>query len=214
MEQHPTCAPPPAPAPAQAPVPVAWAVVPVDFKVVKKGPEMAMHDATCRLAFRVAGSAGGATALQDDAGGVLVTVRSSGQGEWQAFSGNSLEQTHIIFTAKVISASSSRKEVHVFISPRSTVEDSKPSYRLIGSTFRRACTIIKGDSMVAQTNLLYKLKKTIYSRHPYIWASDKNPAPFYFTRLTAPTDFHAKLELYLLTRIVVSVVQYLYTSGI
>ncbi|XP_066368062.1 protein LURP-one-related 7-like isoform X2 [Miscanthus floridulus] len=165
MEQHPTCTPPPAPAPAQAPVPVAWAVVPVDFKVVKKGPEMAMHDATGRLAFRVAGSAGWATALQDDAGGVLVTVRSSGQGEWQAFSGNSLEQTHIIFTAKVISASSSRKEVHVFISPRSTVEDSKPSYRLIGSTFRRACTIIKGDSIVAQTNLLYKLKKTIYSRH-------------------------------------------------
>ncbi|XP_066367815.1 protein LURP-one-related 7-like isoform X3 [Miscanthus floridulus] len=164
MEQHPTCTPPPAPAPAQAPVPVAWAVVPVDFKVVKKGPEMAMHDATGRLAFRVAGSAGWATALQDDAGGVLVTVRSSGQGEWQAFSGNSLEQTHIIFTAKVISASSSRKEVHVFISPRSTVEDSKPSYRLIGSTFRRACTIIKGDSIVAQTNLLYKLKKTIYSR--------------------------------------------------
>jgi len=79
MEQHPTCAPPPAPAPAQAPVPVAWAVVPVDFKVVKKGPEMAMHDATGRLAFRVAGSAGWATALQDDAGGVLVTVRSSGQ---------------------------------------------------------------------------------------------------------------------------------------
>ncbi|CAD6272378.1 unnamed protein product [Miscanthus lutarioriparius] len=83
-------------------------------------------------------------------------------GEWQAFSGNSLEQTHIIFTAEVISASSSRKEVHVFISPRSTVEDSKPSYRLIGSTFRRACTIIKGDSIVAQTNLLYKLKKTIF----------------------------------------------------
>jgi hypothetical protein len=72
------------------------------------------------------------------------------QGKWQAFSGNSLEERHIIFTAKVISASSSRKEVHVFISPRSTVEDSKPSYRLIGSTFRRACTIIKGDSIVAQ----------------------------------------------------------------
>lgn len=79
MEQHPACAPPPAPEPVPVPVPVAWAVVPVDFKVVKKGPEMAMHDAMGRLAFRVAGSAGGATALQDDAGGVLVTVRSSGQ---------------------------------------------------------------------------------------------------------------------------------------
>lgn len=161
MEQHPTCAQPPAPAPLAGPV------VPVDFKVVKKGPEMAMHDAIGRLAFRVAGSAGGATALQDDAGGVLVTVRSSGQGEWQAFSGNSLEERHIIFTAKAIPASSSREEVHVFISPRSTFEDSKPSYRLVGSAFQRACTIIKGDSIVAQTNLLYKLKKNIYSRRKF-----------------------------------------------
>jgi hypothetical protein len=38
-----------------------------------------MQDATGRLAFRVSASDGGATALQDDAGGVLVTVRSGGQ---------------------------------------------------------------------------------------------------------------------------------------
>ncbi|KAJ1262364.1 hypothetical protein BS78_09G101800 [Paspalum vaginatum] len=158
------CATPPEP----APVPVAWTVVPVDFTVVKKGPEMAMHDATGRLAFHVAGGAGGGgTALLDDAGGVLVTVRTSGQGEWQAFSGNSSEQRHIMFTAKVVYASSSRKEVHIFIPPRTNFEDPKPTYRLIGSTFRRACTIIKGDSIVAQTNLLYKLKKTIYSRRKF-----------------------------------------------
>ncbi|CAN6360512.1 unnamed protein product [Urochloa humidicola] len=165
MEQAAAFAPPPAP----APVPVAWSVVPVDFKVVKKGPEMAMHDATGRLAFRVAGGGGegGGTALFDADGGVLVTLRSSGQGEWQAFNGNSLEQRYIIFTAKLLSVSSTRKEIHVFIPPRSSFEDSKPSYRLLGSTFRRACTIIKGDSIVAQTNLLYKLKKTIYSRRKF-----------------------------------------------
>nr|CAB3461805.1 unnamed protein product [Digitaria exilis] len=161
MEQPAACAPPA----ASTPVPVAWSVVPVDFTVFKKGPEMAMHDATGRLAFRVA--ACGGKALFDAAGGVLVTVRTNGQGEWQAFSGNSLEQRHIIFTAKVISASSSRKEVHVFIPPTNSFEDSKASYRLLGSTFRRACTIIKGDSIIAQTNLLYKLKKTIYSRRKF-----------------------------------------------
>ncbi|CAN6351404.1 unnamed protein product [Urochloa humidicola] len=161
MEQAAACAAPPAP--------VAWSVVPVDFKVFKKGPEMAMHDATGRLAFRVAsgGGEGGGTVLFDAAGGVLVTVRASGQGEWQAFNGNSLELRHIIFTAKVISASSSQKEVHVFIPLGSSFEDPKPSYRLLGSTFRRACTIIKGDSIVAQANLLYKLKKTIYSRRKF-----------------------------------------------
>lgn len=161
MERPEAYAPPPAP----APVAVASAVVPVDFTVVKKGPNMAMHDATGRLAFRVARGDGG-PALLDDAGGVLVTVSNIGQGEWQAFNGNSLEQRHIIFTAKIISASSSQKEVHVFIPP-STFGDPKPSHRLIGSTFRRACTIIKQESIVAQTNLLYKLKKTIYSRRKF-----------------------------------------------
>ncbi|RCV18224.1 hypothetical protein SETIT_3G282800v2 [Setaria italica] len=165
MDQPAAFAPPPAP----APVPVAWSVVPVDFTVFKKGTEMAMHDATGRLAFRIAGGGGGdgGTALFDGTGGVLVTVRTSGQGEWQAFSGNSMEHRHIIFTAKVMSASSSRKEVHVFIPPISSFEGSKPIYRLLGSTFRRACTIIKGDSIVAQTNLLYKLKKTLYSRRKF-----------------------------------------------
>ncbi|XP_062181031.1 protein LURP-one-related 7-like [Phragmites australis] len=168
MERLAPCAPPPPQPPL---VPVARAVVPVDFTVVKKGPEMAMHDATGRLAFRVAAAAGGGhgggRALLDAVGGTLVTVRSRSEGEWQAFSGNSLEQRDIIFTAKVISASSSQKEVHVFIPPRSTFEDPKPSYRLIGSTFRRACTIIKGNSIVVQTNLLYKLKKAIYSRRKF-----------------------------------------------
>ncbi|GJN14094.1 hypothetical protein PR202_gb00876 [Eleusine coracana subsp. coracana] len=59
--------------------PVAWAVVPVDFTVVKKGPEMALHDATGRLAFRFAAVPGGGRTLLDAAGGVLVTVRSSGE---------------------------------------------------------------------------------------------------------------------------------------
>jgi len=68
-----------APPPARAPVSVAWSVVPVDFTVVKKGPEMAMHDATGGLAFRVAGGGAGGTALFDAAGGVLVTIRTSGQ---------------------------------------------------------------------------------------------------------------------------------------
>lgn len=62
--------------------PLALAVVPVDFKVVKKGQEMALHDATGRLVFRFAAApegAGGGRALLDDAGGVLVTVRSNGE---------------------------------------------------------------------------------------------------------------------------------------
>ena len=72
------------------------------------------------------------------------------QGAWQAFRGISWEQTDIIFSTKVICASSDRKEVHVFVPPRSTSEEQKPSYILVGNPSRRACTIIRGNSIVAQ----------------------------------------------------------------
>jgi hypothetical protein len=75
-----------------------------------------------------------------------------------------LEQRDIIFTAKVISASLSQKEVHIFIPPLSNCEDPKPSYRLLGCTFRRACTIIKGNSIVAQVlvTVLVKFNNDIF----------------------------------------------------
>ncbi|KAL5229676.1 hypothetical protein ABZP36_028452 [Zizania latifolia] len=158
------------------PAPVAAApVVPVDFTVVKKrlggGGGMEARDASGSLAFRfaaAAAAAGGGRSLLNAAGGVLVTVRSSEvRGEWQAFRGNSLEYKDIIYMAKVISVSSNQKEVHVFMQPRSNFEDIKLSYRLIGNTSQRACTIIRGDSIVSQTSLLYKLKKVFYSRRKF-----------------------------------------------
>lgn len=162
---------------AAPPVPVAAApVVPVDFTVVKRrlggGGDMEVRDASGGLAFRfvaaaaAGGGGGGGRALLDAAGGVLITVRS-GEGEWQAFRGNSLDYKDIIYTAKSISVCSNRNEVHVFMPPRSNFQDTKASYRLIGNTSRRACTIISGDSIVSQTNLLYKLKKVVYSTRKF-----------------------------------------------
>uniref|UniRef100_A0A0E0DQ46 Tubby C-terminal domain-containing protein n=2 Tax=Oryza meridionalis TaxID=40149 RepID=A0A0E0DQ46_9ORYZ len=159
---------------AAPPVPVAAApVVPVDFTVVKRrlggGGDMEVRDASGGLAFRfVEAAGGGGRALLDAAGGVLVTVRSGEvMGEWQAFRGNSLDYKDIIYMAKSISVCSNRKEVHVFMPPRSNFQDMKASYRLIGNTSRRACTIISGDSIVSQTNLLYKLKKVVYSTRKF-----------------------------------------------
>jgi hypothetical protein len=65
-----------------------------------------------------------------------------------------------------MSASSSRKELHIFIPPISSFEGSKPIYRLLGSTFRRACTIIKGDSIVAQViwnNCVSKIRSMLFA---------------------------------------------------
>ncbi|XP_073364668.1 protein LURP-one-related 15 isoform X2 [Aegilops tauschii subsp. strangulata] len=143
---------------APPPVPMAAPVVPVDLTVVKKllggGGDLAVHDASGGLAFRVTAADGcgrrcGGRALLDASGSTLVTARTS-EGAWQAFRGISWEQTDIIFSTKVICASSDRKEVHVFVPPRSTSEEQKPSYILVGNPSRRACTIIRGNSIVAQ----------------------------------------------------------------
>ncbi|XP_015693388.1 protein LURP-one-related 7-like isoform X1 [Oryza brachyantha] len=161
------------PVPVPVPVPAA-PVVPVDYTVLKRrlgggGGGMEVRDASGVLAFRfAAAAAGGGRALLDAAGVVLVTVRSGEvMGEWQAFSGNSLDCRDIIYMAKLVSVCSNRREVHVFMPPTSNFQDTKPSYRLIGSTSRRACTIISGDSIVSQTNLLYKLKKVVYSTRKF-----------------------------------------------
>ncbi|XP_037485355.1 protein LURP-one-related 7-like [Triticum dicoccoides] len=160
---------------APPPVPMAAPVVPVDLTVVKKllggGGDLAVHDASGGLAFRVTAADGcgrrcGGRALLDASGSTLVTARSS-EGAWQAFKGISWEQKDIIFSTKVMCASSDRKEVHVFVPPRSTSEEQKPSYILVGNPSRRACTIIRGNSIVAQTNLPYKLNKAVYSRRKF-----------------------------------------------
>lgn len=154
------------------PVPMAAPVVPVDLTVVKKrlggGGDMAVHDSSGSLAFRVtAADVGGrGRALLDASGSTLVTVRSS-EGVWQAFRGISSEPKDVIFSAKIMCASSKRKEVHVLVPPRSSLEDPKPSYMLIGNPFQRACTVIKGNSIVAQANLPYKLNKPVYSRRKF-----------------------------------------------
>ncbi|KAF0910409.1 hypothetical protein E2562_002874 [Oryza meyeriana var. granulata] len=164
-----------APPPVPVPVPVAAApVVPVDYTVVKRrlggGGDMEVRDASGGLAFRyvAAAAAGGGRALLDAAGVVLVTVRSGEvTGEWQAFKGDSLDYKDIIYTAKLISVCSKRREIHVFMPPQINFQDMKPSYRLIGNISRRACTIINEDSIVSQTNLLYKLKKVVYSTRKF-----------------------------------------------
>uniref|UniRef100_A0ACD5UZN8 Uncharacterized protein n=1 Tax=Avena sativa TaxID=4498 RepID=A0ACD5UZN8_AVESA len=156
----------------QPPVPTAAPVVPVDLTVVKKrlggGGDMAVHDSSGALAFRIttADVGGRGRALLDASGSTLVTTRST-EGGWQAFRGTSSEQKDLIFSTKLVSASSKRKEVHVLVPSRSASEDPKPSYMLIGNPFQRACTVIKGNSIVAQANLPYKLNKPVFSRRKF-----------------------------------------------
>jgi hypothetical protein len=71
----------PAVAAVPPPVPMAAPVVPVDLTVVKKrlggGGDMAVHDSSGSLAFRITAADVGGRALLDASGSTLVTSRSS-----------------------------------------------------------------------------------------------------------------------------------------
>uniref|UniRef100_R7W0C8 Uncharacterized protein n=1 Tax=Aegilops tauschii TaxID=37682 RepID=R7W0C8_AEGTA len=165
---------------------MAAPVVPVDLTVVKKllggGGDLAVHDASGGLAFRVTAADGcgrrcGGRALLDASGSTLVTARTSElrkvsasrefRTEYKHFVSNIIHPLFIELPKRLIFRNRDRKEVHVFVPPRSTSEEQKPSYILVGNPSRRACTIIRGNSIVAQTNLPYKLNKAVYSRRKF-----------------------------------------------
>lgn len=49
-----------------------------------------------------------------------------------------------------------RTEFDIFLIGEES-EDSKTDFKMIGSPFKRSCTIYKGNSIVAETSLMYKL---------------------------------------------------------
>lgn len=103
--------------------------------------------------------------LSDSDGNPLLSAVHSNNG-WQCFRGNSWEREDLVFTVKSLSDSQFGAELNVFLSGKE-LEDQIPNFRLKGSPFKRSCTIYSGDSIVAQTNPLYKLGKVIYSRHKF-----------------------------------------------
>ncbi|WOK93681.1 hypothetical protein Cni_G02381 [Canna indica] len=150
--------------------------IPVDFKLRKSltGNGLTVHDSQGRLAFRIGapplnGSSSSSSrhikTLFDAAGNPLITVVHHND-EWQGFKGNSQESKDLIFIVKKILYTPFETELHVFL-PSANLCCQILSFRLKGNPFRRACTIIQGNSIVAQTSLMYKLRKIIYSRHKF-----------------------------------------------
>ncbi|KAL8525822.1 hypothetical protein ACS0TY_015168 [Phlomoides rotata] len=74
---------------------------------------------------------------------------------WQGFKGNN-EEKNLIFTVDKTVDEFSRTEFKILLVGKNN-EDSKTELMMAGNPFKRACTIYKGDSIVAQSNLMYKL---------------------------------------------------------
>lgn len=67
---------------------------------------------------------------------------------WRGFKGNG-EEREVMFTVDKTVDEFSRTEFRVILAGENN-EDAKTEFLMKGSPFKRACTIYKGDSIVAQ----------------------------------------------------------------
>ncbi|KAH6765722.1 hypothetical protein C2S52_016705 [Perilla frutescens var. hirtella] len=92
--------------------------------------------------------------LLDSSGNALFSITRVNKRSWHGFKGN--EEKKVIFTADKTVDEFSRTEFTVILVDENN-EDAKTELRMKGSPYKRSCTIYKGDSIVAQTSLMYKL---------------------------------------------------------
>ncbi|KAL0458562.1 UNVERIFIED_CONTAM: protein LURP-one-related 7 [Sesamum latifolium] len=88
--------------------------------------------------------------------GVLECMRGKNvKGSWQGFRGND-EEKNLIFIVDKTLDELTRTEFKILLLGENN-GDSKTELQMKGCPFKRACTIYKDDSIVAETSLMYKL---------------------------------------------------------
>ncbi|KAK6927169.1 LURP-one-related [Dillenia turbinata] len=101
--------------------------------------------------------------LLDASGKPLISICHHQNGTWQAFRGDKNADKDLIFWVKRVSSSLTRIELEVHLVGDGG-QDATSKLKVKGCPFQRACTIYKGDSIVAQTSLMYKLGKVYVGR--------------------------------------------------
>ncbi|XP_011080761.1 protein LURP-one-related 7 isoform X2 [Sesamum indicum] len=91
--------------------------------------------------------------LLDSSGDTLFTINR--KGSWQGFRGND-EEKNLIFIVDKTLDELTRTEFKILLLGENN-RDSKTELQMKGCPFKRACTIYKDDSIVAETSLMYKL---------------------------------------------------------
>ncbi|XP_075503866.1 protein LURP-one-related 7 [Primulina tabacum] len=95
--------------------------------------------------------------LLDASGDTLFSVNRVNKGSWKGFRGNVKSgDTGFIFKVNRTLDEFSRKEFDIVLVGDHS-ESSKTEMKMKGCPFKRSCTIYKGDSIVAETSLMYKL---------------------------------------------------------
>ncbi|PIN09236.1 hypothetical protein CDL12_18178 [Handroanthus impetiginosus] len=114
------------------------------YKVQKLSQNLAGDDAHC------------VKLLLDSSGNTLFSIKRVSKGSWRGFRGNGNEEKDLVFIVDRKLDESTRTEFKIILVSQNN-EDSKTELLMTGCPFKRACTIYKGDSIVAQSSLMHKL---------------------------------------------------------
>ncbi|GFP80554.1 protein lurp-one-related 7 [Phtheirospermum japonicum] len=93
--------------------------------------------------------------LLDSSANTLFSICRLSKGSWRGFRGI-VEEQNLIFVVNKTIDEYKRTEFKILLSVEHN-DDSKTELRMIGSPFKRSCTIYKDNSIVAETSLMYKL---------------------------------------------------------
>ncbi|XP_051131019.1 protein LURP-one-related 7 [Andrographis paniculata] len=94
--------------------------------------------------------------LLDSSGNALFSIIRLQKGSWQGFKGNE-EGNHLSFVVEKTVDEFTRTEFKILFAAENTQDELKTELQMKGCPFKRACTIYKEDSIVAETSLMNKL---------------------------------------------------------
>lgn len=136
--------------------------IPVDLFVSKKHPgltrgDLGFADASGNIVFKVnRKSSNKRVLLLDSEGNPLISMNRHHKGSWEGFKGDE-DQKDLIFRVQ----RKGKTELEVFL------VDSASELKLKGSAFQKSCTIYKGNEILAQTSLMYKLRQLFVGRNKF-----------------------------------------------
>ncbi|XP_021279297.1 protein LURP-one-related 7 [Herrania umbratica] len=158
-----------------APVRPANSPIPIDLFVSKRHPGLprgvlGFADSSGKIVFRVnrqtsLSSADDRTVLLDSAGNPLISTYRHHDGSWQGFNGDDGKKG-LVFKVQRVSNKFTRTELEVFLGTENQGELTC-DFKVKGCHFQRSCTIYKGDSLVAQTSLMHKLRQVYVRRSKF-----------------------------------------------
>ncbi|CAI0399572.1 unnamed protein product [Linum tenue] len=159
----------------------AASLIPVDLFVSKKHPgvppgDLGFADSSGEILFRVTRvpvsgawkiAAPCKKLLLDSSGSPLISLHRLDKRSWKGFEGGEDAVKDMIFRVKRTVSTLCRTELEVFLTGQNSGDQSKPDFKVKGCCFQRSCTIYSGDSIVAQTSLMYKLHQIHARRNKF-----------------------------------------------